>query len=90
MTTSNRRVHIRTPMSATVKVSHPVLGEIQCATRDISDGGIFIAVDDQAYGLALGDSVQVQVQGLAIPAPVLSMQVVRVMEDGFGLQFENS
>ncbi len=86
MTAENRREHIRTAMNAKVSVTHPELGRRVFSTRDISDGGIFIVVEEE-FAPELGDRVQVQVQGLPMPAPVLEMVVVRRSVDGFGLQF---
>ena len=74
-------------MSAKVRVTHEELGEVVFSTRDISDGGVFIVVDTEPFEPSIGDSVQVQVQGLPVPAPVLDMVVVRKTNDGFGLQF---
>ncbi len=74
-------------MSAKVRVTHEELGEFVFSTRDISDGGVFIVVDTEPVEPSIGDSVQVQVQGLPVPAPVLDMVVVRKTNDGFGLQF---
>lgn len=73
-------------MNAKVKVTHPEYESMVFATRDISDGGIFIVVED-GFAPDIGDRLQVQVQGLPIPAPVLEMVVVRKTVDGFGLQF---
>lgn len=86
MTAENRREHIRTALNAKVSVSHPSYDARIFSTRDISDGGIFIVVEDD-FAPGIGDQVQVQVQGLPIPAPVLEMVVVRKTVDGFGLQF---
>ncbi len=85
---SDRREHIRTAMSAKVKVTHPKLGEFVFSTRDISDGGIFIDLEGQDFEPEAGDRVAVQVQGLPIPAPVLEMVVVRKTPEGYGLQFD--
>lgn len=82
----NRRVHIRTALNATVSLTHPALGKHVYKTRDISDGGIFIVTEADEMP-AIGDSVEVQVQGLPVPAPILKMKVVRITVDGFGLQF---
>jgi len=87
---SDRREHIRTAMSAKVKVTHPQLGEFVFSTRDISDGGVFIDVEEQEFAPEAGDRVAVQVQGLPIPAPVLDMVVVRKTPEGYGLQFDLS
>ena len=88
MAGNDRREHIRTALSAKVRVVHPELGEFVFSTRDISDGGVFIVVDTEPFEPELGDRVTVQVQGLPVPAPVLDMLVVRSTNDGFGLQFE--
>ncbi|MDL0433136.1 PilZ domain-containing protein [Marinobacter sp. TBZ242] len=87
MVGNDRRVHNRTAMSAKVRVTHEELGEFVFSTRDISDGGVFVVVDTEPFVPSIGDQVQVQVQGLPVPAPVLDMVVVRKTNDGFGLQF---
>jgi hypothetical protein len=90
MTPDDRREHLRTPMSATVKVEHETLGHFVFGTRDISDGGVFIAIEDQQFPPQLGDKVTVQAQGLPVAAPVLHMVVRRKTLDGYGLQFADS
>lgn len=87
MAANDRRTCIRTAMSAKVKVSHPEFGEFVFSTRDISDGGVFVVVDTEPFTPVIGDKVTVQVQGLPVPAPVLNMIVVRITNDGYGLQF---
>ncbi len=87
MVEKDRRSHGRTAMSAQVRVRHDTFGEFLLSTRDISDGGIFIVVEGEPFDPAIGDIVEVQVQGLPVPAPVLEMEVVRRGIDGFGLQF---
>lgn len=87
---NDRREHIRTAMSAKVKVVHEELGEFVFSTRDISDGGVFVVVDTEPFTPGLGDKVTVQVQGLPVPAPILEMVVVRETNDGYGLQFDKS
>lgn len=90
MADNDRREHMRTAMSAKVKVVHERCGEFVFSTRDISDGGVFIVLNDEPFTPELGDKVAVQVQGLPIPAPVLDMVVVRKTVDGFGLQFDQN
>jgi len=90
MTPDDRREHLRTSMSATVKVEHETLGNFEFGTRDISDGGVFIAIEDQQFAPQLGDKVTVQVQGLPIEAPILHMMVRRKTPEGYGLQFADS
>ncbi|ROU01574.1 PilZ domain-containing protein [Marinobacter sp. R17] len=85
---SDRRAYLRTALNAKVRVTHPTLGERVYNTRDISDGGVFV-VSEEGERPNIGDRVQVQVQGLPVPAPILDMEVVRMTVDGFGLQFVN-
>lgn len=61
-------------------------GQILAATRDISDGGLFVLLDSKKMP-EIGENVNVQVQGLpdGMEAPWLEMQVVRVENDGVGL-----
>ncbi|PXX91658.1 PilZ domain-containing protein [Marinobacter vulgaris] len=87
---NDRRIHNRTAMSAKVRVTHDELGDFVFSTRDISDGGVFVVVDTEPFVPSIGDRVQVQVQGLPVPAPVLDMVVVRKTIDGFGLQFADA
>lgn len=87
MAENDKRAHTRTAMNAKVKVTHESLGEFVFSTRDISDGGVSVVVDAEPFEPEIGDNVQVQVQGLPIPAPVLDMVIVRRTVDGFGLQF---
>ena len=90
MTPDDRRVYLRTSMSATVKVEHETLGSFIFGTRDISDGGVFVAVEDQQFAPQIGDKVTVQVQGLPVEAPILQMVVRRKTPEGYGLQFADS
>lgn len=89
MKDDDRRQHTRTAMTARVRVVHDGCGEFVFSTSDISDGGLFIVMEDDTFKPQLGDKVTVQVQGLPVPAPILDMRVVRRTEDGLGLQFEN-
>ncbi|MEQ6884799.1 PilZ domain-containing protein [Salicola sp. Rm-C-2C1-2] len=81
-----QRHYTRTNMSARIMVRHSDIGEQVFTMRDLSDGGIFVVVDNEVFP-ELGSEVEVQVQGLPVPAPVRRMQVVRRAEDGFGLAF---
>ncbi|KEF32610.1 MAG: PilZ domain-containing protein [Gammaproteobacteria bacterium] len=89
MSGNDRREHIRTAMTAKVKVVHPEYGEFTFSTRDISDGGVFVIVESEPFTPQIGEHVTVQVQGLPVPAPVLDMVVVRKTNDGYGLQFDH-
>lgn len=83
------RSNPRTRLRAEVKVKHPQAGEIRSHTRDISDSGAFVFGNDN-NGVALGDIVEVQVQGLpGGDAPVVRMRIVRLDKEGMGLEFVN-
>ncbi len=83
------RIHPRTPMKCTIKLTHESVGELLVQTRDISDGGVFIL--RQTLGLPpIGSIVTGQVQGMGADAPVLQMEVVREDPHGVGLRFVNS
>ena len=83
----NDRRYVRTRLRALVKLSHPRLGDVSAHTRDISDGGAFVLAEGQLLP-ALGEIVEVQVQGLpGGDAPVVRMRVVRIDKEGVGLQF---
>lgn len=83
---SEQRKHQRTNMSAQIMVRHESIGERVFSMRDLSDGGIFVIVDNDEFP-EVGSTVAVQVQGLPVEAPVRTMEVVRRSEEGFGLQF---
>ncbi|MEM5419382.1 PilZ domain-containing protein, partial [Staphylococcus gallinarum] len=57
-------------------------------TRDISDSGVFVVVDEAQSLLKIGEVVSGQVQGLPIEAPVVQMEVVRFEPSGVALAFK--
>jgi hypothetical protein len=83
---SDKRRHERYPFATEVKISHPDFGEKIVKTKDISDSGIFIVVEPTAMP-AIGEIVQGQVQGGAGEMPIVNMRIVRMDDDGLGLQF---
>ena len=82
-----RRYYKRKLVNARVRLYHANFDVVEGSTRDISDGGVFVVVEEDDFKPELGDVVTVQVQGLPVPAPELRMVVVRQSVDGFGLQF---
>ncbi len=76
----------RLRLTLQVAVTHPSLGCRVLPTRDISDGGIFLACDAMNFP-PVGAVVQVRVQGMAEAAPVRRMAVVRFDKEGVGLRF---
>ena len=84
---TDHRTNPRTPMKVKLKIGHPIHGDLMVTTRDISDSGVYILLDQAQQQLSVGEQVSGQVQGLPIPAPILQMRVVRVEAVGVGLVF---
>ena len=82
----NRRKDIRSKVSAKVRLMHPSLSEVLLTTYDISDGGIFLYTKE-LIPPALGELVQVQMTGLPMEAPIITMKIVRRIPKGIGLKF---
>lgn len=82
----DQRQHIRTKLTSNVRMTHPDIGTIEVKTRDISDGGIYIL--SKITNLPpVGSEVQVQLMDTPFEAPILDMKIVRLEDDGIGLQF---
>ena len=84
----NKREHNRTPLKVQLRIDHPVHGQMLVMTRDISDSGVFVVIDDAQRLLQIGERVSGQVQGLPIEAPVVQMEVVRFEPSGVALIFQ--
>jgi hypothetical protein len=84
----NKRDHKRTPLKVQLRIDHPLHGQMLVTTRDISESGVFVVIDDAQRLLQIGEVVSGQVQGLPIPAPVVQMQVVRFEPSGVALIFQ--
>lgn len=84
---SNSRKNVRTPLEVRLRIDHPVHGELMVTTRDISECGVYVLMDQAQNTLAMGEQVQGQVQGLPMEAPILTLEVVRVEPLGVGLRF---
>nr|WP_298164481.1 PilZ domain-containing protein [uncultured Pseudomonas sp.] len=87
---SNQRKNVRTPLKVRLRIEHPLHGELLVSTRDISDCGVYVLMDQGADLLTLGEQVTGQVQGLPMEAPILQLEVVRVEPMGVGLRFVRS
>ena len=84
---SNSRKNVRTPLKVRLRIEHPLHGELMVTTRDISECGVYVLMDQAQNMLAMGEQVQGQVQGLPMEAPILTLEVVRVEPLGVGLRF---
>jgi hypothetical protein len=84
---SNHRSNVRTPLKVRLRIEHPLHGELILTTRDISDCGVYVLMDQAQDKLSIGERVRGQVQGLPMEAPTLQLEVVRVEAMGVGLRF---
>ena len=84
---ANRRKHIRSALRARVKLWCTESDESTWFTGDISDGGVYLLLENRPSKLKLGARVQIQVQGMPMEAPKLEAKVVRVDTGGLGLEF---
>ncbi|HEY6529950.1 MAG TPA: PilZ domain-containing protein [Cellvibrionaceae bacterium] len=82
----DRREHQRIPLRVNIKIAHPQFGEKVVATKNFSEGGLFIIVKPTDLP-SPGAIVKGQIQGLAEEAPIVEMRIVRVENDGVGLQY---
>lgn len=81
-----KRQHVRTKLTSSVKLSHPDIGSIEVKTMDISDGGICLV--SPTTGLPpVGSQVKVQLIDTPFEAPILNMIIVRLEKNGIGLKF---
>lgn len=85
----NQREHKRSPLKVQLRIDHPLHGQMLVTTRDISDSGVFVVIDDAQRLLQIGELVSGQVQGLPIEAPVVLMRVVRFEASGVALAFQH-
>ena len=83
------RLSRRINLPLKVELSHRSIGTLEVEARDMSDGGLFIFLD-KYFQLQVGDIATIRVLGLGLseqdPSPTLTMKVVRVEEDGMGLE----
>ena len=82
----NGRKHIRHPIKVDVKISHPDFGVKIVKTENISESGLFILVEPTEMP-AVGARVQGQIQKDEEELPVVTMEIVRVAENGLGLKY---
>jgi hypothetical protein len=85
---SEKRRHERIAFPSEVTLTDPDFGSLTAHTRDVSDGGAFLFIQ-QAHGLQVGAQVRVQVREMSGEAPIVSARVVRVEADGVALMFES-
>lgn len=83
-----QRRHLRTSLSARVKLIHPDLGTRNCETRDIAHGGVFLCTGEgEILSLPVGTEVTVQDDEILDEPPLVKATIVRVDSDGIALKF---
>lgn len=83
-----QRRHLRTSLSARVKLIHPDLGTRSCETRDIAQGGVFLSSSEaEILSLPVGTEVTVQDDEILDEPPLVKAKIVRVDSDGIALMF---
>lgn len=87
------RRHRRMKIPLKVEIYHESLGSLQVEASDMSDGGIFVLLDE-CFQIDVGEIVTLRTLGLgqdgSETSPPLSMRVARKTIEGMGLQIENS
>jgi hypothetical protein len=84
---NDKRRHERIAFPSEVTLTDPDFGAITTHTRDVSDGGVFLFID-QAHSLQVGVRVTLQVRDMSGEAPIVRAKVVRVEDDGVALMYE--
>jgi len=85
---SERRHHRRKEVDARVELHHPDLGTIKAHTRDISNGGMFVVLQ-QCKGFPVGARVRLRLVDSAAPGIMFNAKVVHRTGEGIGLMFLN-
>ena len=76
----------RSAVEARVNISHSHFGTLYALTRDISDTGMFVLLNEIPH-LPKGAHVRVQLPESANPDIIFNMRVARTTRDGVGLVF---
>ena len=81
-----RGVSYRQTIEARVDISHSHFGTLHALTRDISDSGIFVLLNEIPH-LPKGAHLRVKLPESANPEITFNMRVVRTTEEGVALTF---
>lgn len=86
-----KRAMPRVKLPLLVELTHPTLGTMEVAARDVSDGGLFVEL--VAVELLPGAQAKIRLQPLHFAdfqhTPMVDVRVARVAEDGVALEFKN-
>lgn len=87
------RRHRRMKMPLKVEIHHEALGSLHVEASDMSDGGIFVLIDE-CFQIDIGEKVTIRTLGLgqdgSESSPPLSMRVTRKTKEGMGLELERA
>ena len=89
MSTNDNRKHLRIGLVVDIELTLPEKGLVIVRTKNISDGGLFLILDDIEMP-PIGTEVQVRLQnqlGDGEEPPVNRAMVVRNEGNGIGLEF---
>lgn len=88
-TSSEQRKHLRIGLVVDIELSLPEKGRVTVRTKNISDGGLFLILDEVELP-PIGTEVQVRLKnqlGDGEDPPINRAMVVRSDPDGIGLEF---
>lgn len=87
---AERRQHVRIEVPMPVLVTHHALGTNELITVDICDNGVFLKAEATQCP-PIGDEVTLQLKGGILgdgeEPPLVRARVVRVTENGMGIEF---
>ncbi len=86
-----RRQHPRIQLPFLVELQHPSLGKLRSIARDISEGGVFVHLENPTVkpGAKLKLTLLNPTDVENHPTPTVEMVVMRVEDNGIGLAFVN-
>jgi hypothetical protein len=86
-----KRQHPRIQIPLLVELNHPALGTVQTRARDVSEGGIFVYLDEPP--VKVGSKLKLRLLTVlptdTQPTPTVDVEVKRISEEGLGLAFAN-
>lgn len=81
-----KRLHRRKLVNARVLLIHPAIGEYQTYTHDISNGGVFVLLQN-VPDLPPGTELDMRLLDSGQPEFLFKMQIARIETFGLGLKF---
>lgn len=78
----------RKPLRYSIRISHQTVGDVLAETKDISETGIFVRSAVLLSILTVGETLVAELECDANTIENTQLKVVRMTEDGVGLEFE--